>query len=101
MPTLPGSRARDRLAWIRQWEMLAVSRGRPCILVLYINMASIGRGLPSHLARHPREASGGVYTMFDAAQVKQFKEAFATIDQDGDGRVSEEDLKTMLSSLGR
>lgn len=38
--------------------------------------------------------------MFDPQQVKQFKEAFGMIDQDGDGRVTEEDLKTMLSSLG-
>lgn len=38
--------------------------------------------------------------MFDPQQVKQFKEAFAMIDQDGDGRVTEEDLRTMLSSLG-
>lgn len=38
--------------------------------------------------------------MFDPQQVKQFKEAFAMIDQDGDGRVTEDDLKVMLSSLG-
>jgi myosin regulatory light chain 12 len=65
-------------------------------------MSSLGRGLPSHLARGraPREASGGVYTMFDAAQVKQFKEAFATIDQNGDGQVTESDLRVILSSLG-
>jgi myosin regulatory light chain 12 len=39
--------------------------------------------------------------MFDAQQVKQFKEAFGMIDQDGDGRVTEEDLRVMLSSLGK
>lgn len=38
--------------------------------------------------------------MFDPQQVKQFKEAFSMIDQDGDGRVTEEDLRVMLSSLG-
>lgn len=66
--------------------------------------SALGQGLPSSLkssgGHAPREASGGAYTMFDPQQVKQFKEAFAMIDQDGDGRVTEEDLKTMLSSLG-
>lgn len=67
--------------------------------------AALGQGLPSGLKSHPsghqpREASGGAYTMFDPQQVKQFKEAFGMIDQDGDGRVTEEDLKVMLSSLG-
>lgn len=38
--------------------------------------------------------------MFTPQQVKQFKEAFNMIDQDGDGRVTEEDLKVMLSNLG-
>jgi hypothetical protein len=39
--------------------------------------------------------------MFSTEQVKQFKEAFNMIDQDGDGRVTEEDLKVMLSNLGK
>jgi myosin regulatory light chain 12 len=38
--------------------------------------------------------------MFTSQQVKQFKEAFNMIDQDGDGRVTEADLKVMLSELG-
>lgn len=38
--------------------------------------------------------------MFTLQQVKQFKEAFAMIDQDGDGRVTEADLRTMLTELG-
>lgn len=38
--------------------------------------------------------------MFTPQQVKQFKEAFTMIDQDGDGRVTEADLKVMLSNLG-
>jgi len=49
---------------------------------------------------HAREASGAAYTMFTPDQVKQFKEAFNMIDQDGDGRVTEDDLKVMLSNLG-
>ena len=39
--------------------------------------------------------------MFTPTQVKQFKEAFNMIDQDGDGRVTEADLKVMLSNLGK
>lgn len=38
--------------------------------------------------------------MFTPQQVKQFKEAFNMIDQDGDGRVSESDLRVMLENLG-
>jgi myosin regulatory light chain 12 len=49
---------------------------------------------------HAREASGAAYTMFTPDQVKQFKEAFNMIDQDGDGRVTEDDLRVMLSNLG-
>ncbi|KAL7423865.1 hypothetical protein Q5752_001450 [Cryptotrichosporon argae] len=64
--------------------------------------ATLGRGLPPGIkGGHPREASGGAYTLFTPQQVKQFKEAFTMIDQDGDGRVTEADLKTMLSNLGQ
>lgn len=38
--------------------------------------------------------------MFTQQQVRQFKEAFNMIDQDGDGRVTESDLRIMLSNLG-
>lgn len=38
--------------------------------------------------------------MFTPQQVKQFKEAFTMIDQDGDGRLTETDLREMLTNLG-
>lgn len=38
--------------------------------------------------------------MFTPQQIKQFKEAFTMIDQDGDGRVTESDLGEMFSNLG-
>lgn len=38
--------------------------------------------------------------MFTPQQVKQFKEAFNMMDQDGDGRVDEKDLRAMLTNLG-
>ncbi|ODN78729.1 hypothetical protein L202_04295 [Cryptococcus amylolentus CBS 6039] len=65
---------------------------------------TLGKGLPSQLKKSSqarREPSGGAYTMFTPSQVKQFKEAFMMIDQDGDGKVTEDDLKTMLSNLGQ
>lgn len=67
-------------------------------------MSTLGRGLPPAApskSAHPREPSGGAFTMFTPQQVKQFKEAFNMIDQDGDGRVTEGDLKVMLSNLGK
>lgn len=66
-------------------------------------LSSLGRGLPTGVKKsgHPqREPSGAAYTMFTTEQVKQFKEAFNMIDQDGDGRVTEDDLRVMLSNLG-
>ncbi|KAE8542575.1 hypothetical protein D1P53_001355 [Cryptococcus gattii VGV] len=65
---------------------------------------SLGKGLPSQvkqLSQGRREPSGGAYTMFTPQQIKQFKEAFTMIDQDGDGRVTESDLREMLSNLGQ
>ncbi|WVQ81872.1 hypothetical protein IAT38_003999 [Cryptococcus sp. DSM 104549] len=65
---------------------------------------TLGKGLPPGIKKSSqgrREPSGGAYTMFTPQQVKQFKEAFTMIDQDGDGRVTEGDLKVMLSNLGQ
>jgi len=50
-------------------------------------------------SRARREPSG-VFSLFQTAQIQQFKEAFSLIDQDGDGLVSETDLKGIFGSLG-
>lgn len=67
-------------------------------------MSTLGLGqastAPKRSSHDRREPSGGAYTMFTPQQVKQFKEAYNMIDQDGDGRVTEADLKIMLSNLG-
>ena len=67
-------------------------------------MAHLGIGhassAPKRSSHDRREPSGGAFTMFTPIQVKQFKEAFNMIDQDGDGRVTENDLRVMLSNLG-
>jgi myosin regulatory light chain 12 len=54
----------------------------------------------SQKSRARREPSG-VFSLFQTPQIQQFKEAFSLIDQDGDGIISERDLKGMLSSLGK
>jgi len=55
-----------------------------------------GRGPKSRARREP----SGVFSMFQAPQVQQFKEAFQLIDHDKDGWVSESDLREIFSSLG-
>jgi len=50
-------------------------------------------------SRARREPSG-VFSLFQAAQIQQFKEAFQLIDHDKDGWVNENDLKEIFSSLG-
>lgn len=50
-------------------------------------------------SRARREPSG-VFALFQTPQIQQFKEAFSLIDQDGDGIVSEQDLKGIFASLG-
>ncbi|KAG8943517.1 hypothetical protein FRC00_011089 [Tulasnella sp. 408] len=56
---------------------------------------------PSKLTKsRSRREPSGVFTLFQPAQIQQFKEAFSLIDQDGDGMVTEADLKSIFSSLG-
>ena len=38
--------------------------------------------------------------MFDQRQIAEFKEAFAFIDQNGDGLIDRSDLREVLTSLG-
>ncbi|KIK48399.1 hypothetical protein CY34DRAFT_71882 [Suillus luteus UH-Slu-Lm8-n1] len=52
----------------------------------------------SQKSRARREPSG-VFSLFQAPQVQQFKEAFQLIDHDKDGWVTESDLQEIFSSL--
>ncbi|TFK76135.1 EF-hand [Pluteus cervinus] len=56
-----------------------------------------GKAVKSSRAR--REPSG-VFSLFQAPQIQQFKEAFQLIDHDKDGWVNESDLKEIFNSLG-
>lgn len=56
-------------------------------------------GSRAQKSRARREPSGA-FQLFQAPQVQQFKEAFSLIDQDGDGIVSEKDLKAVFANLG-
>ncbi|KAF8215980.1 calcium-binding EF-hand domain-containing protein [Mycena galopus ATCC 62051] len=50
-------------------------------------------------SRARREPSG-VFSLFQAPQIQQFKEAFQLIDHDKDGWVGESDLREIFASLG-
>ncbi|RXW22581.1 hypothetical protein EST38_g3292 [Candolleomyces aberdarensis] len=50
-------------------------------------------------SRARREPSG-VFSLFQAPQIQQFKEAFQLIDHDKDGWINENDLKEIFASLG-
>ena len=53
----------------------------------------------SQRSRSRREPSGA-FQLFQAPQIQQFKEAFSLIDHDGDGIVTEKDLKNVFGNLG-
>ncbi|KAH9486549.1 Myosin regulatory light chain 2, smooth muscle minor isoform [Psilocybe cubensis] len=54
------------------------------------------KGQKSRARREP----SGVFSLFQAPQIQQFKEAFQLIDHDKDGWVNESDLKEIFASLG-
>ena len=56
-------------------------------------------GAKGQKSRARREPSG-VFSLFQAPQIQQFKEAFQLIDHDKDGWVTESDLHEIFSSLG-
>ena len=57
----------------------------------------LGKGQKSRARREP----SGVFSLFQAPQIQQFKEAFQLIDHDKDGWVNESDLKEIFASLGK
>ena len=61
--------------------------------------------LPSPLFLSPmspraRREPSGLFSLFQPAQIQQFKEAFQLIDHDKDGWVTEPDLRQIFASLG-
>ncbi|KAJ3524237.1 hypothetical protein NMY22_g11083 [Coprinellus aureogranulatus] len=47
-----------------------------------------------------RREPSGVFSLFQAPQIQQFKEAFQLIDHDKDGWINESDLREIFASLG-
>jgi len=58
--------------------------------------SELSKGQRSRARREP----SGVFSLFKAPQIQQFKEAFQLIDYDKDGWVNEQDLKEIFASLG-
>jgi myosin regulatory light chain 12 len=56
--------------------------------------------LRNKVSSHPRQSSG-CYNAFSSKQITGLREAFTTIDSDGDGFISRNDIKTMLINLGQ
>ncbi|KAF8224256.1 EF-hand [Tricholoma matsutake] len=56
----------------------------------------VTKGQKSRARREP----SGVFSLFQAPQIQQFKEAFQLIDHDKDGWINESDLKEIFTSLG-
>lgn len=49
----------------------------------------------------PKKKIGNVFALFNQAQITEFKEAFAMIDQDRDGIIGPEDLSAIYEQIGR
>ncbi|XP_063059274.1 myosin regulatory light chain 10 [Engraulis encrasicolus] len=47
------------------------------------------------------EANSNVFTMFEQAQIQEFKEAFTIMDQNRDGFIDKNDLRDTYAALGR
>jgi len=49
----------------------------------------------------PKKKVGNVFALFNQAQITEFKEAFAMMDQDRDGIINEDDLAAIYQQVGR
>ena len=59
-----------------------------------------GGGLKPQKTGRARREPSGVFSLFQAPQIQQFKEAFQLIDHDKDGWINESDLREVFASLG-
>jgi myosin regulatory light chain 12 len=70
--------------------------GYPDYLSPKVTPTKLTKGQKSRARREP----SGVFSLFKAPQIQQFKEAFQLIDHDKDGWVNEQDLREIFTSLG-
>lgn len=56
---------------------------------------------PSSKKRVAQRSGSNVFAMFTQNQIHQFKEAFSFIDQDKDGIISKNDIRSSFDALGR
>jgi myosin regulatory light chain 12 len=52
-------------------------------------------------SEEPKKKIGNVFALFNQAQITEFKEAFAMIDNDRDGIIGPDDLAAIYNSIGR
>ncbi|XP_029374562.1 myosin regulatory light chain 10 [Echeneis naucrates] len=56
---------------------------------------------PKKAKKKTSEASSNVFSMFEQAQIQEFKEAFTIMDQNRDGFIDKGDLRDTFAALGR
>ncbi|XP_023866332.1 myosin regulatory light chain 2, ventricular/cardiac muscle isoform isoform X1 [Salvelinus sp. IW2-2015] len=56
---------------------------------------------PKKAKKKAAEASSNVFSMFEQAQIQEFKEAFTIMDQNRDGFIDKNDLRDTFCALGR
>jgi len=56
---------------------------------------------PAEKKEEPKKKIGNVFALFNQAQITEFKEAFAMIDQDRDGIIGSDDLAAIYNQIGR
>uniref|UniRef100_H3B6A5 Myosin light chain 2 n=1 Tax=Latimeria chalumnae TaxID=7897 RepID=H3B6A5_LATCH len=56
---------------------------------------------PKKAKKRAEGANSNVFSMFEQAQIQEFKEAFTIMDQNRDGFIDKEDLRDTFAALGR
>uniref|UniRef100_A0A3Q3A0F0 Myosin, light chain 2a, regulatory, cardiac, slow n=1 Tax=Kryptolebias marmoratus TaxID=37003 RepID=A0A3Q3A0F0_KRYMA len=59
------------------------------------------RSSPKKAKKRAEGASSNVFSMFEQAQIQEFKEAFTIMDQNRDGFIDKNDLRDTFAALGR